>query len=120
MPSRGRERFPKSARLRKRPEFVSLSRTGKKVHSPNFIVISKSNGRDESRLGITVSSKVGNALVRNRIKRIVREFFRRRRHDWLPASDIVVIARKGAGALRSDLITRELEHSIAGVRSARR
>jgi len=120
MPTRGREKFPKSARLRKRPEFISLSRTGKKVHSPNFIVISKRNERGESRLGITVSSKVGNALVRNRIKRVVREFFRRRRHDWLPPSDIVVIARKGAGALGSNLMVQELQNSINAVRSSRR
>lgn len=120
MPTRGREKFPKSARLRKRPEFVSLSRTGKKVHSPHFIVISKSNERGESRLGITVSSKVGNALVRNRIKRVVREFFRRRRHNWLPASDIVVIARKGAGALGSTLMVQELQDSINAARSSRR
>jgi ribonuclease P protein component len=119
MPPRGREKFPKSARLRKRPEFVSLSRTGRKVHSPNFIVISKRNERGESRLGITVSGKIGNALVRNRIKRLVREFFRRRRHEWFPASDIVVIARKGAAALCSDLIQKELENSIREQRSWR-
>ena len=112
MARRGRERFPKSARLRKRPEFVNLSRTGKKFHSPNFIVISKSNERGESRLGITVSSKVGNALVRNRIKRLVREFFRRRRHQWVPGSDMVVIARKGAATLSSALMQKELEKSL--------
>jgi ribonuclease P protein component len=120
MPPRGREKFPKSARLRKRPEFLSLSRTGKKVHSPNFIVISKSNERGESRLGITVSGKVGNALVRNRIKRVVREFFRRRRHEWVPDSDIVVIARKGAAALSSGFMQKELENSIGEQRSCRR
>ncbi|MGE5303494.1 MAG: ribonuclease P protein component [Alphaproteobacteria bacterium] len=112
MPPRGRERFPKSARLRKRPEFLSLSRTGKKFHSPNFIVISKSNERGESRLGITVSAKVGNALVRNRIKRLIREFFRRRRYEWIPGSDIVVIARKSAATLSSVLMQKELEKSV--------
>ena len=112
MPLRGRERFPKSARLRKRPEFLNVSRTGKKVHSPNFIVISKSNVRGESRLGITVSSKIGNALVRNRIKRLVREFFRRRRHEWVSDRDVVVIAKKGAAELSSGLLQRELENSI--------
>jgi len=108
----GKERFPKSARLRKRPEFQNLSRTGKKVHSPNFIVISTNNERGESRLGITVSSKIGNAVVRNRIKRVVREFFRRRRHEWVVASDIVVIARKGAAALSSAGIQKEIDHCI--------
>jgi ribonuclease P protein component len=119
MPPLSSEKFPKSARLRKRPEFLSLSRTGKKVHSPNFIVISKNNERGESRLGITVSSKVGNALVRNRIKRLVREFFRRRRHEWVPGADIVVIARKGAAELSSGLMQKELENSFGEQRGRR-
>lgn len=112
MPRGGKEIFPKSARLRKRPEFLNLSRTGKKVHSPNFIVIRASNARGESRLGITVSAKVGNAVVRNRIKRLVRELFRRRRHEWLAASDIVVIARKGAATLSSAMIQKEIDESL--------
>ena len=120
MPRGGKERFPKSARLRKRPEFLNLSRTGKKVHSPNFIVISTSNERGESRLGITVSAKVGNAVVRNRIKRLVRELFRRRRHEWVAASDIVVIARKGAAALSSAMIQKEIENSLGEQRSRRK
>ena len=113
----GREGFPKSARLRKRPEFLNLSRTGKKVHSPNFIVISTNNERGESRLGITVSSKVGNAVVRNRIKRRLREIFRRRRREWVSASDIVVIARKGAAALSSALIQKEIDYCLREQRS---
>ncbi len=117
MPRAGRERFSKSARLRKRPEFLSLSRTGHKVHSPNFIVISKSNDRGESRLGITVSAKVGNAVVRNRIKRLVREFFRRRRDASDPGLDIVVIARKGAAALSSAMMRKEIENSFGEQRS---
>ena len=89
-----RETFSKSARLRKRSEFLRLSRIGKKVHSPNFVVIYESNERGESRLGITVSGKVGNAVVRNQIKRLVREFFRRRRQELLQDLDILVIAKK--------------------------
>ena len=49
------------------------------VAAASFIVISSTNHRSESRLGITVSGKVGNSVIRNRIKRQVREFFRRRR-----------------------------------------
>lgn len=63
-------------------------------------------------MGITVSAKVGNALVRNRIKRLIREFFRRRRYEWIPGSDIVVIARKSAATLSSVLMQKELEKSV--------
>ena len=110
--SGGREKFPKSARLRKRPEFLRLSHTGRKIHSAHFVIVSGKNERGESRLGITVSSKVGNAVVRNRIKRCVREFFRRRRHDLRPGEDILVIARKSASGVSYDRIVAEMSKSL--------
>jgi ribonuclease P protein component len=108
MTLKGRERLPKTARLLKRAEFLKLSRTGAKLQSASFIVISSTNHRSESRLGITVSSKVGNSVIRNRIKRQVREFFRRRRAGLRPDTDILVIARKGAAGLSGARISSEL------------
>jgi len=96
MLSRGGAKFPKQARLRKRPEFLSLSRRGKKIYGPHFLIITKPNERGEARLGVTVSSKVGNAVVRNRVKRLLRECFRRHRHQIVPNQDVLIIARKGA------------------------
>ena len=110
--SGGREKFPKSARLRKRPEFLRLSRIGRKIHSAHFVIVSGKNERGESRLGITVSSKVGNAVVRNRIKRCVREFFRRRRHELSASEDILVIARKSASEVPCDRIAAEMSKSL--------
>ena len=121
MAPRASQGFPKTARLRKRPQFLKLSRTGSKTQSANFVVISNANDAMESRLGITVSTKVGNSVVRNRIKRQVREFFRRRR-DVLPNStDILIIARSGAAALPGAAITAELEQAVmTPARRARR
>lgn len=119
MSLRGTERFPKAARLRKRAEFLNLSRVGRKDQSANFVVVSKSNKQDETRLGITVSGKVGNSVVRNRIKRQVREFFRRRRR-FLPAGmDFLVIARKGAAELSGDAVGDELDRLLAQRRDRR-
>jgi ribonuclease P protein component len=106
------EGFPKSARLRKRPEFLSLSRAGKKVHSHNFVVIAQRNGFGESRLGITVSGKVGNAVARNRIKRLVREVFRRRRAELGAPVDVLVIAKQGAAAMERVPLVREIENDL--------
>jgi ribonuclease P protein component len=64
---------------------------------------------ERSRLGVTVSRRIGNAVVRNRVKRRVREIFRKTIRDGLPAgTSIVVIARGGAGALESAAIGDEL------------
>ena len=108
----GSERFPKTARLRKRPQFLKLSRTGSKCQSAHFVVISKSNDAIESRLGITVSAKVGNSVARNRIKRRVREFFRRRRADLPKATDFLIIARSDAATLAGERIASELERAM--------
>ncbi len=56
------------------------------------------------RLGITTSRKVGNAVVRNRVKRRVREWFRRSRSSIAAGSELLVIARPAA----TDLATREV------------
>ena len=62
-----------------------------------------------SRLGVTVSRRIGNAVVRNRVKRRVREFFRKAmRAELPPHTSIVVIARGGAAALESATIADEL------------
>ncbi len=112
MSLQGRESFPKTARLRKRIEFQRLSRHGKKFQFSHFVVIKKCNDKGETRLGITVSSKVGNAVVRNRIKRLVREFFRRCRGELAAGSDILVIAKKGATNLSLSDVEKEMGASL--------
>jgi ribonuclease P protein component len=116
----GREQFPKSARLRKRPEFLKLSRTGRKFHSAHFIILSGSNDRHETRLGITVSSKVGNAVARNRIKRSLREFFRRHRFELGTGLDFLVIAKISAAGISSAEIAEEMRAGLIGPRSRRK
>lgn len=112
MLSRGGERFPKQARLTRRSEFLNLSRRGRKVHTSHFVVISQTNDKGENRLGVTVSAKVGNAIVRNRIKRLLREYFRRHRREIPYHHDIVIIARKGAGKLSFDEVGGELRRAF--------
>jgi ribonuclease P protein component len=65
------------------------------------------------RLGITASRKVGNAVVRNRIKRGIREWFRSSRASFEGDFDVVVIARRGASQLRGDELGSGLSALIA-------
>jgi ribonuclease P protein component len=109
----GSQQFPKTARLRKRAEFLKLSRTGVKIQTANFVIITRANDGPENRLGITVSGKVGNSVTRNRIKRRIREYFRRHRAELPPATDILVIARKSAAA-GANIVTDELQRALVG------
>ena len=110
--SQTRERFPRRSRLTKRSEFLTLSRLGKRVHTSHFVVLSQGNDTGENRLGITVTTRVGKAVTRNRIKRLVREFFRRRRGDAPHARDIVVIAKRGAEKLSLSEVAGELRGAL--------
>lgn len=104
--------LPKAARLRRRREFLQVQQRGRRLYAGEVIVLALDLGAKRPRIGITVSSKVANAVARNRVKRWVREAFRAIRTD-LPAVDLVVIARKGAaemglaGATRALLAAKE-------------
>jgi ribonuclease P protein component len=88
-------RFGKEAHLRSRREFLAVQERGRKLHAGAYLVLALPNGLGRARLGITVSSRVGNAVVRNRVKRWVREAFRAVATE-LPSMDVVVIARSSA------------------------
>jgi ribonuclease P protein component len=91
--------FPKAARLRRRREFLNLQRDGRRRHTTHLVVLRQPAAGAISRLGVTVSTRVGNAVVRNRVKRLLREVFRSRRAELVPSSDVVVIAKPGADTL---------------------
>jgi ribonuclease P protein component len=90
--------YPKDERLLKRSEYLSLSRAGEKCYKKHFLCIYNKRGGERSRLGITVSKKVGTAVIRNRLKRMCREFFRLHNRRLKSAWDINIIARHSAGA----------------------
>ncbi len=105
-------KLPKAARLRRRREFLQVQQRGRRLYAGEVLVLAHAASGSGPRIGITVSSKVANAVGRNRVKRWVREAFRAIRTD-LPPVDLVVIARKGAdemgleGARRALLAARE-------------
>ena len=107
------EGLPRRLRLRRRAEFLRVQRRGAKHHTRHFLVFvaptparglvrtrgHEDQGQDQlppARLGVTVTRKVGNAVHRNRIKRLVREAFRRERLYFAPGFDFVWVAKRDA------------------------
>jgi ribonuclease P protein component len=88
--------FKKADRILKRSEFVELSEIGRKVHTEIFLALVAPGCTDRWRLGVTVSRRVGGAVQRTRIKRLVREYFRLHRHLLKGQFDINVIAKPAA------------------------
>ncbi len=93
--------FTKADRILKRSEFLELSKSDKTVRNEHFIIAYRTGRYEKSRLGITVTRKVGNAVMRNRIKRFSREYFRLNRHKIKGYRDINIIAKREAAGLTS-------------------
>ncbi|MEH0019669.1 MAG: ribonuclease P protein component [Desulfobacter sp.] len=96
-------------RLLKRSQFLTLSKQGKKIRTGFFIAAVLDGTGKHNRIGITVSKKVGNAVARNRIKRLIREYFRHRKNSVPGIKDINIIARKGLNTLSNRQIIEKLD-----------
>jgi len=100
--------FPKRFRLLTRRDFLLRGRNVRRVRTGRFTVVWCEGREERSRIGIVVSKKVGDAVTRNRIKRLIREFFRLNRWRMGKPKDIVVIARPGIRVGKYWDIEREL------------
>ena len=108
------EALPRSARLRKRPEFLEVQARGRRVHTPHFILLlSPTVGRQA--LGVTVTRKVAGAVGRNRIKRLLKEVFRRNRALFPPSRALVAVARAGADGLDYAAVVAEVTAASAAL-----
>jgi ribonuclease P protein component len=100
--------FSKTERLLDRKDFVNLNRFGRRLRTAHFTVFAARNGLGRSRLGITVSRKVGGAVTRNRVKRLIREVYRLHKELFPAGCDIVVSASESAGDLEFWKVREEL------------
>ena len=85
--------FPRSHRLAHAREFAAVYNARCRKNQGPLVVHGRPNGLGHSRLGLSVSKRVGSAVVRNRVKRLVREAFRRMGGDFPTGYDLVVAVR---------------------------
>jgi len=102
------ESWPKSARLRRRREFLAVQGRGTKAQGQHLTALAQA-GRKGLRVGLTVSTKVGNSVVRSKVKRRLREACRKNRALLPEGADVVLIARPGCDEVSVEAWRRDLE-----------
>lgn len=88
--------LPRWHRLTRRPDFTVCYEAGRRYFSRHFVlfVYQRQDGPDAWRMGLAVTKKVGNAVARNRIKRVLRAFFRLHQHLMPERMDIVAVPKR--------------------------
>ena len=95
----GPNSYPKHERLRRRSEFAAVYKEGRKRVGRafvSFVVRREGQGR---KFGVVVPRRVGNAVVRNRVKRVLREIYRTHRTELVDDAHLVIVARQAAATL---------------------
>ncbi|UQZ84491.1 Ribonuclease P protein component [Paenibacillus konkukensis] len=106
-----RTRVEKKNRLTKREYFDKVYRGGKSMANHQFVLYYYPRPQQESfRLGISVSKKLGNAVVRNRIRRVVKEIVRLNRPKFAGGYDFILIARKPVVGLTYQEVEKSILH----------
>ncbi len=95
--------------LRRRGDFARVTRRGRRSSSPHLTCY-VAEGRQRSRIGITVGGAVGIAVVRNRVRRRIKAILDRYQLGSPPWNDVVFIARPGAGDLPFTELSDEVRH----------
>lgn len=91
--------------LNRNSDFLNLYKKGTSIVSKSVVIYVLENGLPYNRFGITAGKKVGNAVMRNRAKRIIRQAYRENEILFPIGIDIVFVARKSASDIKSDYLS---------------
>lgn len=101
----------KKNRLKKNEDFQTVFRRGKSMANRQFVLYTlKQPQLDEFRVGLSVSKKIGNAVTRNRIKRLIRQVILEEKDKLKSKNDYVIIARKPVSEMSYAEIKKSLQH----------
>lgn len=99
-----------SESLKKNHQFQFVYKYGKSYANKYLVMYVKENGMEKNRIGISVSRKVGNSVVRHRVTRLVRESYRLHEAVFNSGLDIVIVARQNAASVGYEEIESALLH----------
>ena len=102
----------KKYRLRNNREFKNVYDGGKNFWNRNLILYRKKNALQVTRLGITITKKFGNAVIRNRTRRRLREIYRLKLYRIRDGYDIIIIPKKNVMDLSHEDLDSALEHIL--------
>lgn len=103
----------KSQRIKKNEEFQRVFKQGKSFANRQFVVyVCKAEDQQSFRIGLSVGKKIGNAVMRNRIKRCIRQAFLEMKDDLRQDQDYVIIARHPAATLDFHETKKSLQHVL--------
>jgi ribonuclease P protein component len=112
-------RFGAQARLRTRDEFKAVERGGRRSSGRFVTLVCRPSDRDQDRLGIIASRRIGDAVTRNRAKRRLREMFRTRDRGAGRPLDVVAIAKNGLTEAPFAEVQKEFLAALSKLRGAR-
>jgi len=117
LPDAGKTEFPSPLRLRKRAEFLAVRRGEKRRGRLFLLEVLDRGNNDAPRVGFTVTKKVGNAVVRNRIRRRLKEAVRvHAAGDMMPGKDYVIVGREDVLTAPFEQLAAEISRRIRGTR----
>ena len=102
----------KSFRVKKEKDFNAIFKEGESVANRRFVIYRLANSQEHFRVGLSVSKKLGNAVMRNQIKRRIRHILIDHRNELVDNIDFIVIARKGVENLDYAELEKNLLHVL--------
>ncbi|MBI3399277.1 MAG: ribonuclease P protein component [Deltaproteobacteria bacterium] len=110
----GQYSFSRAERILRSKDFTLVRKEGERVASKNLVIFLKTNKLGIKRFGLGVSTKIGEAVKRNRIKRLLREFFRLNKEVFPLSTDVFISVKQGFNPAGYKEVEAEIKSVILG------